>query len=365
MKSFIWLRCFIFIFILSVSSCKSNAQPLWENSSGLGLENIEKKEFLSHLKYIIHFLETYPNQFSNQLSEEQRIGMINAYKGLLKSKNKNDLLQQLKNYFNCFQASKDAFVTGYYSPVFKASLTKRSDYVFPLYKKPLDLKKKDTRYKRKNIDKKGVLKNKNLELLWLKDPFDVFLLHVQGSASLELENGRVINIGVQATNGLKYTSIGKNLVDTGAISKDEISLKSIREYFVKNPEVLLDTLYVNERYVFFKIQNHKAKGSTGSEVVVNHSIAVEKQMGLYSLPPLALFAISFSKSKTYPLEKKDFLVFVQDTGAAIEGDLRLDLYLGTGDKAGKLAGELQHKAKIFFYWPKNIPFPETKGLGFE
>jgi hypothetical protein len=111
-KSFIWLRCFIFIFILSVSSCKSNAQPLWENSSGLGLENIEKKEFLSHLKYIIHFLETYPNQFSNQLSEEQRIGMINAYKGLLKSKNKNDLLQQLKNYFNCFQASKGCICDG-------------------------------------------------------------------------------------------------------------------------------------------------------------------------------------------------------------------------------------------------------------
>jgi len=361
-----WFKNFAFILILSFSSCKSNAQPIWKKNKPINKINndINLKDFLSHIQYIVHFLESYPKQFSKQLSLNQRIGLIKSYKILLQSKNNDDLELKLSESFYCFKASEEAFVTGYYSPVYKASLTKHSDYIYPLYKKPKDLKDKDDRYKRINIDKEGVLKNKSLEILWLKDPFDVFLLHVQGSASLELDNNKIINVGVDATNGLKYTSIGKYLVDTGAIAKDEISLKSIRKYFLKNPKRLLETLLVNDRYVFFKTQKHRAKGSTGSEVLANHSIAVEKENGIYSLPPLSLFNISFKKSKNYPLANKEFLVFVQDTGAAIKGDLRLDLYLGSGKIAGKRAGELQHKASLFFYWPKNVQLPKTKSLKF-
>lgn len=348
----------VIFYIAEVSYAKSvQWNQILINQLELSDKEVQAKRI--HLQKLVEHIsvrkERYKNYFGSRVHVEK---VLEAYRKLIKQESTELFLDCINTEFTCFKSSELAFSTGYFSPVYPASLKKDELYQYPLYLPPKDLKKKDQRYSRKKIDSEGVLKNKSFELVYLKNAFDVYLLHVQGSALLKLPNGDLFPVGVAATNGLKYTSIGKVLVETGAISKDKISLKTIRQYLAKNPDKEGALLMKNERYIFFQKTKVEPMGSTGTPVQAYASIAVDRHQGKYALPPLGMFNMKFIKNEKFPLKKTEYLVFVQDTGSAIQGGLRLDLYLGVGSEVGLLAGELQHHAELYFYWPKGLSLPK-------
>src|SRR6185295_9121326 len=160
-----------------------------------------------------------------------------------------------------------------------ASLTPSEEYRFPIYGVPADLVAQEQNgerklgridndvvvpyYTRREIDQLGVLRGRNLEIAWVKDPIDLFFLHIQGSGLLRLRDGREITVGYAAQSGLPYRSIGRLLIDNGKVAKEEMSMQRIRQYLTENPNEQDEVFAYNESYVFFSMLEGGPIGSLG------------------------------------------------------------------------------------------------------
>jgi len=265
-------------------------------------------------------------------------------------------------------SDEEELLTGYYEPEFSGALNANSRYKYPLYKQPKDLivvkldtlyptlKKYKLRgrlskgrvipyYSRAEINA-GLIKEK--PLCYLKSDVDRFFLQVQGSGRIRLENGERIFVGYAGQNGHPYYSIGKALVANGAIPQEKISLQSIRAWLQTHPSEAKTVLESNPSFVFFAKRKKAASGALGLELTAMRSVAVDRS----KIPlgfPLFLEAMN-------PLSKKAMkqTVFAQDTGGAIKGQVRADLFCGFGEEAQKLAGVLKSPLKLYVLVPKNI-----------
>ncbi|MDH4317240.1 MAG: MltA domain-containing protein, partial [Desulfobulbaceae bacterium] len=262
--------------------------------------------------------------------------------------------------YNFFSRDGAILVTGYYQPVFSGSTIRRGDYRYPLYKPPKKLfsglppsdnnpkeYSKAIDWSRKAIETKDLCRG--YELVWLRDPMDVYLLHVQGSGLIRLGDGSLRGVGYSGTNGLPYRSIGFHLVATGRLSAKEVSLSSIRRYIDDHPREREDIFFHNESYIFFRWrEGNAAQGSLGVDLTPDRSIAVDNQI-------MPLGAIFYLRTIRPTLEKggrggrQSFcrLVVGQDTGSAIKGAGRVDLFCGTGDEAGEVAGNLKQEGLLY------------------
>lgn len=284
-----------------------------------------------------------------------------------------ELSQRIRENFNVFQATgtgginlhRKMLVTGYYQPVFEGSLRKDPPYIYPLYSVPPDLVRKTSPegkkitgrmennelvpyWTRKEIEKER--KAAGSEIVWLKDRFDAFLLHVQGSGVIRLRDGSLRNIHYAAKNGRQYSSIGKYMVQTGKMKLEEAGIDTIRKYLAKNPDEVDSILHHNASFIFFDWSAAEgALGNLGKELTAGRSIAVDQSC----LPPGSL---GFLFSRTPAVENGKMngwknlhrFVVAQDTGSAIRGPGRVDLFLGTGPEAGLLAGKMKEPGKLFF-----------------
>jgi membrane-bound lytic murein transglycosylase A len=202
---------------------------------------------------------------------------------------------------------------------------------------------------RKEIDFNGALSGKAAPIAWVGDMVDLFFLHIQGSGKISLEEGGALNVHYHTSNGLPYKSIGKALIDSGKISREEMSMQAIRRYLEKHPEEARDIFGVNQSYVFFKIEEEGPFGCLGEALTTGRSIAVDKRIF-----PMA--SLSFIQTPI-PLidgdgkiqEWQDCTRFVlnQDTGGAIRGAGRADLFWGSGSYAEVAAGQLKHDGDLF------------------
>lgn len=188
------------------------------------------------------------------------------------------------------------------------------------------------------------------EMVWLKDPFDAFVLHVQGSGLIRLQDGTVRGVHYAAKNGHPYHSIGKYMVETGRISLKQASLKTIREYLASHPDERSEILHHNPSFIFFDwTDTHGAIGNLGKELTAGRSIAVDQSCfpagGLAFLQTRKPTRIDNEKVSWEPLRR---FVVIQDTGSAIRGAGRVDLFWGTGDKAGFEAGQMKEKGTLYF-----------------
>ena len=252
-----------------------------------------------------------------------------------------------------------AFVTGYYTPEFEASTQPIAPYRHPIYMPPSDIASHPHRYERRDIDTHGMLKGKNLELAYLKSRLDAYFVQVQGSAMLKMANGSHLRINTAATNDLPYVSIGKLLVRDGRIRQQDVSLQAIRAYFAQHPEQLESYLLQNRRYVFFSSSKTPPLGSMGAPVITMNSLASERRAdGTYQYPPFMPMVLSFADDKN-PTGRKHVLAWNLDTGSAIKGSGRFDLYTGMGEAGEARAGTLRHDATYHLLWPKNVPLPKT------
>ena len=275
--------------------------------------------------------------------------------------------------------NKKVLFTGYYRPVIEASRKRTPLYVYPIYQMPeQDLqqvkykrgiqlvgtntgiekfresyteKKAWRRFTREEIDHKGALKGQGLEVAWLKDDLERFFLHIQGSGMLKFPDGTRQGVGYQGSNQHTYTGIGKLMIQDGAIEISQGSMQGIKKYFVDHPQDIAKYLYQNKRYIFFTLNDDEGpRGSGGGELVGGRSIATDK-----SIYPAG--GLAFIKVRQPVLNEKNEIIrwqpisrFVvdQDTGSAIRGAGRGDLYFGTGQVAGAKAGHYHERAEVYY-----------------
>jgi peptidoglycan lytic transglycosylase A len=291
---------------------------------------------------------------------------------------KKDLEYFIKSNYLVYQSAgrdsrREVLFTGYYEPFLQGSLNQNAEYKIPVLTIPDDLIKIDLSpfsekykgekitgrlinrtvvpyYDRREISNTQGLEGKSRQLAWLKDPVDLFFLQIQGSGKIYLDTGDTINVHYHATNGQPYRSIGKLLIDTDKIPRSEMSMQKIREYLNDHPEEIEDVLNYNPSYVFFKIEEDSPLGCLNVKLTPGRSIALDRR--IFTLPSLA-----FIETKK-PLLNADgqihewtgFSRFVssQDTGGAIRGPGRVDLFMGNGKYARIAAGHMQHTGKLYF-----------------
>lgn len=255
-------------------------------------------------------------------------------------------------------------ITGYFEPLLFGSKIKTDKYKYPIYKIPNDLvlikNKKNYpeferyKYRAKVLDGMYVpydtreeIENRNdLEpIVYVDNKVDLFFLHVQGSGRVQLENGEVMNIGYASQNGRKYFAIGRHLVENGHVSKEDISLQTIKQYLKENPKKTDELLNLNPSYIFFEQRAETATGSLSVPLVANRNVAVDTKHIPLGMP---IFIETFNpKTK----EVMNRLVIAADTGGAIKGEIRLDFFFGYGNSAGQLAGLMKEKGRVFLFIP--------------
>jgi peptidoglycan lytic transglycosylase A len=314
------------------------------------------------------------NQFTREQVEETQKTFLHL---LSQKMDANQINREIRKLFRVYRATgrvgnRKVLFTGYYEPAFEARLTKGNIFRYPIYRMPDDLikirlsefgkKYQDETlvgrledgtvlpyYTRLQIETERILAGRHLEIAWLKDPVDVAFLQIQGSGQLNLADGRTMRVGYSASNGHPYRSIGAYMVEKGYLEKDEISMQTIRKYLSEHPDLVEEILNFNPSYVFFRELAGSPLGNIGVPLTPGRSIALDAKL----FPKGALAFISCEK----PIVDHDFkimgwkhfsrFVLNQDTGGAIKGAGRADLYWGSGRYAEIAAGHLKHEGELY------------------
>lgn len=266
-------------------------------------------------------------------------------------------------------------VTGYYEPLLKGSLKKSSDYQVAVYRRPADLvclidDKQRAKFNdeltyvqatpngqqpyptRKEIES-GALADKELELLYLKDHVDAYFLHVQGSGCIELKDGTCTRVTYAAKNGHPYASIGRILIDRGYISQEDMSLQAVQTWLRTHPQEAREIMWQNKSFIFFSVLTEEdaqlgPHGAAGVPLTPERSLAVDASIHALGTP-------IWVSAPTLTLKHEEGyhkLMIAQDVGSAIKGPERGDIFWGSGDEAGNLAGRTNHPANFFILLPK-------------
>jgi membrane-bound lytic murein transglycosylase A len=269
--------------------------------------------------------------------------------------------------------SEKVLFTGYYEPELSGSLVETPVYRYPVYSRPDDLVAVDLSafsskyagetitgrftgqtlipyYDRKTIDNRDFFENRAPVLVWVDDPVALYFLHIQGSGKVRLDRGETMNVHYHVGNGHPYRSIGKILIDQGKILRSEMSMQAIRAYLNAHPEERESILNANPSYVFFKIETDGPLGNLNVPLTPGRSIAVDKKI----FPPAALTYIQAQKpimneaNQIGSWEAFGRFALNQDTGGAITGPGRADIFWGNGPYAELAAGHLQHRGDMYF-----------------
>ena len=294
------------------------------------------------------------------------------------------LTRELNARFDLVPSSAEAelsqvLFTGYYQPVIDGSLTRTDEYRYPLYRKPADMiiaeqvkltptmsvnkvvgrvegEQFKPYYSRYDIDQRSVLQGRGLEIAWVKDPVEVFFLHIQGSGIIRLSDGGELSVGYAGQNGWPYRSIGRLLIDDGKIPREEMSMQRLRRYLAEHPRQQSDIFAHNQSYVFFRVNPEGPLGSLDVPVTAGRSIATDARLFAKGAIALMLTEIPIINDAGQLTGWRPVTRFVlnQDSGGAIRGLQRADYFFGTGAPAGRLAGYMNRPGKLFFLVLKEI-----------
>jgi len=234
--------------------------------------------------------------------------------------------------------------TGYYEPTIQGSRTRGGKYQTPIYRKPPELKS-GSQFKTRGEIQNGALAGRGLEIAWLADPVEAFFLSIQGSGRIELTDGKSIRVGFAAKNGHKYRSVGQEMVRRGLLSKSQASAGNIKKYVRNNPTQGLELLAHNKSYVFFsELKKLKSSdgplGAMGISITDLRTVAVDAKYNPLGMP------VYIVKQGRDPLQR---LMIAQDIGSAIKGPQRADIYYGTGNSAGKIAGRTKATGRMYVF----------------
>ncbi|WP_252088466.1 murein transglycosylase A [Pseudomonas sp. MWU13-3659] len=269
----------------------------------------------------------------------------------------------------------NGLITGYYEPVYPGSLTRTEAAQVPVYGVPEDmivvdlasvypeLKGKRLRGRLegrvlKPYDTAEVINREGAKapvLAWLTDPMDLQFLQIQGSGRVQLESGRQLRLGYADQNGHPYRPIGRWLIEQGQLKKEDVSMGAIHAWAQANPQRVPELLASNPSYVFFGTRpdsNEGPRGSLNVPLTAGYSVAIDRKV----IPLGSLLWLSTTRPDGSPVVRP---VGAQDTGGAITGEVRADLFWGTGPAAGELAGNMKQQGQIWMLWPKGKPLPDV------
>ncbi len=239
-----------------------------------------------------------------------------------------------------------ALFTGYYEPELRGSAQRSPRFAHPIYARPPELQDGQVYHDRAAIER-GALRGRGLEIAWLEDPVEVFFLHIQGSGRIRMMDGRVIRVGYAGRNGHAYRSVGTEMVARGTMTADQVSAQGIKSYVRNNPASGNELLNVNPSYIFFrKIADLPADkgpiGAMGRSITTLRSVAIDPDFTPLGAP------VWIEKDGANPIRS---LMVAQDTGGAIKGAQRADIFYGTGAQAGDEAGTIKDSGRMIVLLP--------------
>ena len=313
------------------------------------------------------------------------IDSLKVFSGLIgQFLSEEELSEAIENSFWIYKSigrstEPDVLFTGYYEPILRGSLKESKKYPYPIYRRPddwvsVDLSLFDPKYgsdrivgrhvdqrvipyfSREDIDSKGQLDEKGCELVWVSDQMDLFFLQIQGSGQVILEDGAILHVNYDCNNGHAYRSIGKLLIDEGKISREQMSAQRIRLYLKSNPYEIERIFNYNESYVFFRLVDDGPLGAIEVPLTQGRSIATD--LDLFPEGALAFVQtekpVTSSNGMIESWEGFSRFVLNQDTGGAINGPGRVDLFWGNGQYAQIAAGHMQHGGTLYFLVRKDV-----------
>ena len=284
--------------------------------------------------------------------------------------------QFFESFFQPYTYKREkGFVTAYFEPEVEASRVRTQEFSYPLYRRPHDLVKLDPDNKPINLDPslewaretddglvefydrgqidKGALKDRGLELFWLKSVVEGFYIHIQGSARLLFRDGTSSRVSYAGKTGHPYTSIGKLLVKRKILPLEDANMVNIRSWLEEDFERGIEVLHNNRSFIFFtELKGHNPDfgpiAAAGVQLTAGRSLAVDKSKHAYGTP------VWLSTDKPLPDQSKSYqrLMIAQDTGSAIVGEQRGDIFIGSGKEAGTLAGSIRHDTDFIVLEPK-------------
>jgi membrane-bound lytic murein transglycosylase A len=288
-----------------------------------------------------------------------------------------------ENFVFYSSAAPQVTFTGYYEPLLQGSRRESQHYPYPLYGRPGDLVTVDQPqfyfykdqpnlpqikgrvvgnrlvpyFTREQIDFRSQLAGRNLEIVWINSLVDIFFLHIQGSGIVQLEDGSRIFVGYADQNGLPFRSLGKYLLDKQLIERGQLSLQGMKAFLKEHPEAIPEALSSNPSYIFFQINEQSATGTFGTRLTPNRSIASDPR--LFPLGALAYIEcekpVIDADKRIAGWERFGRFVLNQDTGGAIRGADRVDLFTGHGELSELVAGGMKQKGALFFLLKKEAP----------
>ncbi len=306
-----------------------------------------------------------------EIGHEQVVESLDTFLTLMDSGARSDEINGLiRAHFDVYESvgcddQGTVLFTGYYTPILNGSLERTEQCRHPLYKMPEDLVKGPdgqalgrrgadgqlTPYPaRAEIEDSGMLEGQ--ELVWLADPFEAYIAHVQGSAKIRLADGRIVAVGYAANNGHEYVSVSERLMAEGKIPGDRMSLDTMINYFRNHPDEIQDYIRRNPRYVFFRMGEGTPRGSLNEPVIPWRTIATDKS--IFPRASLAFISTSLPQAQAGTIAVRPYEGFVldQDTGGAIRAAGRCDVYMGEGDEAGQLAGQTYQEGRLYYLFIK-------------
>lgn len=288
-----------------------------------------------------------------------------------------ELRRMLGDHFDLYQSlgrggDGSVLFTGYYEPILRGSREKTDVYRYPVYRTPDDhtvihLGQFHSKYEgeriiarieegrvlpyftRGEIDMDGRLEGRGLEIAWTDDPVDLFFMHIQGSGTIALDDGEVIQVSYAQANGRAYRSLGRHLAQKGVLTMAAVSLRGIRNYLHSSSEKM-SLMAHNESYIFFRVVDDGPRGALDVTVTAGRTIATDPAF----FPRGALALVTLKKPVITGTGDIDAwvpfsrLVLNQDAGGAIKGPGRVDLFFGTGDEAGLAAGYMKEYGQLYF-----------------
>lgn len=257
------------------------------------------------------------------------------------------------------------FFTGYYTPIFDGRKQRDAVFRYPLYRLPPDLVKNEEGetlgrrlpdggltpyYTRREIEQGGLLDG--TEIAWLKDPFEAYVVSVQGSARLRLADGTLWELGYAGVNGHEYTPVAYAMIEDGLIDRNQLSLQTLLDYFHAHPEQVAPYTQKNDRFTFFQETRGGPYGSINVPVTPRRSLATDKQV--FPRACLAFVTAKLPSSTPTGVEMQDRSAFLldQDAGGAIRAAGRADIYYGVGPASEALAGRTGAEGGLYYLFVK-------------
>ena len=369
----------IFVFVLGFSLLSAGAlKKIDYSQSPIFKDDMNYKNLKASICQSLNYLDRIPENVRFRFGSDVYTSaqMKSSLRFFMEYLDGSPLPEQMSDFINAFynvyvslgqNGNEDVLFTAYCQPVIKGSLTKTEKYTVPICSKPSDLvqKKIDGKwrvgrysangefvpyYTRAQINELNILEEKAQPIAWVETKLDRLYLEIEGSGNVQLNNGEIIHIQYQAQNGYSYNSIGKFLIKNRNFAPNKVGIYHLKEYFKKNPNELQDILNINKSFVFFIRGTGKSIGCLNVPITPGRTIATDR-----SIFPAA--ALGFIQSKKPIVDKQNNVrgwenfgrfVLNQDTGGAIKGAGRGDIYFGGGQYAEIAANTLKHSGKMYF-----------------